>query len=208
MTFGVDTFGRLGHAAETLVLDATEYDVAGTGGPIYVKWYASSQSYWWDGSKVGLGRGYRDSGYASASGIANWLSNTLSYTKGKNIEFLTLGPSDTDQPIDCEMFAWGSWSDWSDCADGQQIRTRTRAVKTPAANGGTACPTDLEETESRACTGDDADTDTDTDTDGTITSQTGNGTVVTTTTTTPTMPTWAIPAGITAVALVAIIALK
>jgi hypothetical protein len=131
MTFGVDTFGRLGHAAETLVLDATEYDVAGTGGPIYVKWYASSQSYWWDGSKVGLGRGYRDSGYASASGIANWLSNTLSYTKGKNIEFLTLGPSDTDQPIDCEMFAWGSWSDWSDCADGQQIRTRTRAVKTP-----------------------------------------------------------------------------
>jgi len=208
MTFGVDTFGRLGHAAETLVLGATDYDVTGDGGPVLVKWYSSTQSYWYDGSKVGLGRGYRDSGYASASGVANWLSNTLSYTKGKNIEFETLGPNDTDQPIDCEMFAWGSWSEWSDCADGQQIRTRTRAVKTPAAHGGTACPTDLEETESRACTNDDADTDTDTDTGGTITSQTGNGTVVTTTTT-PTMPTWAIPAaGIAAVALVAIIALK
>lgn len=203
MTFGVDTFGRLPHAAETLVLNATDYDVTGDGGPVLVKWYSSTQSYWYNGSKVGLGAGYRNSGYASASGIVNWLSNTLSYTKGKSIEFETLGPNDTDQPIDCEMFAWGSWSEWSDCADGQQIRTRTRSVKTPAAHGGTACPTDLEETESRACTGDDADTDT----DGTITSQTGTGTVVATTTT-PSMPEWAVPAGIGAVALVAILALK
>lgn len=201
MTFGVDPLGRLGYAAESLVLNATEFDVAGNDPTILVKWYASTNTYWY---KPPNKLTYLNSGHSSASRIVNWLSNVLTLTKGKSIEFKSLGPNDTDQPIDCEMFAWGSWSNWSDCADGQQIRTRTRAVKTPAANGGTACPTDLEQTESRACdssTDDGADTDTDTDTDiDPIKSLEPEAS--------PSLPSWAIPAGVGGAVLILILALK
>lgn len=213
MTFGMDPFGRLAHAAESLVLDATEYDVDGTDkDAVEVKWYDTKQSYYWRlPSNTFLSR-YRDSGHSSAAGIVDWLRNTLSYTKGKSIKFVSLSGPDSGKPIDCEMFAWGSWSDWSGCADGQQIRTRTRAVKTRAYNGGAACPTDLEQTESRSC---DSSTDDDTDTgddgtDGPIVIPptdplAGDGTA---TTTTPSLPNWAVPAGIGAVALITILALK
>jgi len=222
MTFGVDPFGRLAHAAESLVLDATEYDVDGTDkDTVEVKWYDTKQSYFWRLPSNTLMSSWRDSGYSSAAGIVDWLQNTLSFTKEKSIKFVSLSGPDSGKPIDCEMFAWGSWSDWSQCANGQQIRTRTRAVKTRAYNGGAACPTDLEQTESRSCddgTDDDADngddgTDDDTDTgdDGTvgpITHPPDDPLAGGSTPTTPATPNWAVPAGITAVALVAILALK
>lgn len=56
-------------------------------------------------------------------------------------------------PVNCEVTEWGQWSTCSKpCGGGTQTRTRT--VKTPAANGGTACPTDLSQTQvcnSQAC---------------------------------------------------------
>lgn len=47
------------------------------------------------------------------------------------------------QPVNCVVSAW---SDWGPCVNG--IRTRTRTVITPPANGGAACPP---LTESQAC---------------------------------------------------------
>ena len=97
MTFGVDPLGRLGYAAESLVLNATEFDVAGNDPTILVKWYASTNTYWY---KPPNKLTYLNSGHSSASRIVNWLSNVLTLTKGKSIEFKSLGPNDTDQPID------------------------------------------------------------------------------------------------------------
>lgn len=139
----------------------TSKDVSADAGKdtVEVKWYANSGKYWWNRSAVGYS-GYVSTGKTSADAVSNWLRNTLSATQGMGVKFLSLAPHDTVQPIDCEMFAWGSWSnwsEWSDCVDGSQLRTRTktRSAKTPAANGGTACPTDLEqtETETQTCGG-------------------------------------------------------
>lgn len=139
----------------------TSKDVGANAGKgvVSVKWYANSGKYFWDRSSIGMS-GYASTGSTSADSVTNWLRNTLNATKGMGVKFLSLAPHDTAQPIDCEMFAWGSWSnwsEWSDCVDGSQLRTRTktRAAKTPAANGGAACPTDLEqtETETQTCGG-------------------------------------------------------
>ena len=165
MTFGhgsFDNFAASPFAAETHYFAAdTSKDVEPDTGKatVNVKWYANSGKYFWDRSAIGYS-GYASTGKSSAAAVSNWLRNTLSYTKGMGVTFLTLAPHDTAQPIDCEMFNWGSWSvwsEWSDCADGTQTRTRskTRSAKTPAANGGVACPTDLEktETETQSCEG-------------------------------------------------------
>ncbi len=131
----------------------TSKDVPADAGKetIEVKWYDNAGKSFWDRSTIGY-QGYASTGKTSADAVASWLRNTLSATRGMGVKFLSLAPHDTAQPIDCEMFAWGSWSnwsEWSDCQDGTQTRTRTktRSVKTAAANGGTACPTDLEQTE-------------------------------------------------------------
>ena len=68
----------------------------------------------------------RSTGKTSADAVASWLRNTLSATRGMGVKFLSLAPHDTAEPIDCEMFAWGSWSnwsEWSDCVDNTQTRT-------------------------------------------------------------------------------------
>lgn len=96
--------------------------------------------------------------------------------------------------VACTVSEWSEWSEWAACVDGKEIRTRTREITRQPAAGGQECPA-LTETEERDCT-----------TGGTTT-------VITplaggTTPATPAMPTWAVPAGIGAVALVAILALK
>ena len=123
---------------------------------VEVKCYDNAGKYYWDRSVIGY-QGYASTGKTSADAVASWLRNTLSATRGMGVKFLSLAPHDTAEPIDCEMFAWGSWSnwsEWSDCVDNTQTRTRTktRSVKTAAANGGTACPTDLEQTETETQT--------------------------------------------------------
>ena len=131
----------------------TSKDVPADAGKetVEVKWYDNAGKYYWDRSVIGQS-GSVSTGKTSADAVSSWLRNTLSATRGMGVKFLSLAPHDTAEPIDCEMFAWGSWSnwsEWSDCQDGTQTRTRTktRSVKTAAANGGTACPTDLEQTE-------------------------------------------------------------
>lgn len=48
-------------------------------------------------------------------------------------------------PVNCETTPWTEWSTCSaQCGGGRQ--TRSRSIITPAAHGGTACPTDLVET--------------------------------------------------------------
>lgn len=93
--------------------------------------------------------------------------------------------------VACIVSEWSDWSEWAACVDGKEIRTRTREITRQPAGGGQECPA-LTETEERDCT-----TTTDT-------IQIAGGS----TPATPTMPTWAVPAGIGAVALVAILALK
>ena len=166
MTFGHGSFDNF--AASPYFAADTQYFAADTSkdvqpdagkGTVNVKWYANSGKYFWDRSSIGM-TGYASTGSTSADSVTNWLRNTLNATKGMGVTFLSLAPHDTSEPIDCEMFAWGSWSvwsEWSDCADGTQTRTRskTRSAKTPAANGGTPCPTDLEisETDTQTCGG-------------------------------------------------------
>ena len=54
-------------------------------------------------------------------------------------------PSTVPVPVNCEMYDWGTPTTCSKtCGGGTQ--TRTRSVKTPPSNGGTACPTNLVET--------------------------------------------------------------
>ena len=49
-------------------------------------------------------------------------------------------------PVDCVMGEWGSWSECSEtCGSGTQDRTRT--IVTQAANDGTACPSNLTQTQ-------------------------------------------------------------
>lgn len=61
-------------------------------------------------------------------------------------------------PVACEVSSWSAWQpvgSWSACSGGVQTRTerRTRTILVPPSNGGTACPTPLEETRtvSQAC---------------------------------------------------------
>lgn len=52
-------------------------------------------------------------------------------------------------PVDCVVSDWSPWSDWSAWAPispttEQRTHTRTRTVLTPATNGGSACPAQIE----------------------------------------------------------------
>ena len=160
MTFGMDPFGRLAHAAESLVFGATDFDIDKKNpifGTVAVKWVDSTQTYHY--KAFGMDD-WADTGKSSASDVKNSTTETKvgsithsvasKMSAGQGLEFETLSPADS--PV--------------------------------------VDPDDDD--------GDDTDTDTDADTgdDGTAT------------TTTPSMPNWAVPAGITAVALVAILALK
>ena len=117
-----------------------------------MKWNDNAGKYVWH--RTAIGRTGWATLYSTADAVINWIRNTNSLTSGMGVNFLSLAPSDTTQPIDCEMFAWGSWrvwSDWSDCVDGTQTRTRTktRSSKRSAAHGGTPCPTDLVQTDTQ-----------------------------------------------------------
>merc|ERR1719238_123304 len=54
----------------------------------------------------------------------------------------------TGTPVDCVASQWGAWSA---CVVGSTQQTRSRAVITPSANGGTPCPTQLTQTRSSVC---------------------------------------------------------
>jgi hypothetical protein len=152
MTFGHGVFDRM--SADTIFRAETpesgrdtSYDISGTD-PVDVHWYSSTQSYWWNRSKCSDEyTGRLKSTFSSATDIADWLNGTLNCTKGKGVKFMTLGPNDTSDPIDCIMFNWSydEWSEWSKCtySNGawRQKRTRlaTRSAKTYPANGGEPC---------------------------------------------------------------------
>jgi len=99
--------------------------------------------------------------------------------------------------VACTVSEWSDWSEWAACVDGKETRTRTREITRQPEAGGQECPA-LTETEERDCT-----------VDG------GGTTIVTTdplaggtTPTTPAMPTWAVPAGIGAIVLVALVSMS
>ena len=107
-----------------------------------------------------------------------------------------------DADVACLVSDWSDWTEWAACANNKETRTRTREITRQQANAGQACPA-LIETEERDCT-----------TGG----GSGGGFIIDETTpvdplsgggTPPTtgLPTWAIPAGIGAVALVIITSL-
>ena len=58
-------------------------------------------------------------------------------------------------PINCEVSEWSEWSNFGSCSKtcggGKQQQERTRSITTNAANGGTACPTNLRETKEIDC---------------------------------------------------------
>ena len=107
-----------------------------------------------------------------------------------------------DADVACLVSDWSDWTEWAACANNKETRTRTREITRQQANAGQACPA-LTETEERDCT-----------TGG----GSGGGFIIDETipvdplsggSAPPTtgLPTWAIPAGIGAVALVIITSL-
>ncbi len=54
----------------------------------------------------------------------------------------------TTEPVNCVVGEWGPWSEWMPISPTVESRMRTRAIVTPPANGGAACPS-LTETETR-----------------------------------------------------------
>jgi hypothetical protein len=107
-----------------------------------------------------------------------------------------------DADVACLVSDWSDWTEWAACANNKETRTRTREITRQQANAGQACPA-LTETEERDCT-----------TGG----GSGGGGIIDETipvdplsggSAPPTtgLPTWAIPAGIGAVALVIIASL-
>ncbi len=96
--------------------------------------------------------------------------------------------------VACTVSEWSDWSEWAACVDGKETRTRTREITRQPAGGGQECPA-LTETEERDCTGDPTIITTDPLAGGT-------------TPTTPALPTWAVPAGIGAIVLVALVSMS
>merc|ERR1719326_2066777 len=54
-------------------------------------------------------------------------------------------------PVDCVVSQWTGWGQCS-TSGGEGSRTKTRSIETEAADGGVACPSEEELTETEACT--------------------------------------------------------
>ena len=112
-----------------------------------------------------------------------------------------------DADVACLVSDWSDWTEWAACANNKETRTRTREITRQQANAGQACPA-LIETEERDCTtgggsGGGFIIDETTPVDPLSGGTAPGGSAPPTTG----LPTWAIPAGIGAVALVIIASL-
>jgi hypothetical protein len=106
--------------------------------------------------------------FCTSNATCNWNANNVRWKRPRDVvaaDFLSLcggnrnsGDNCTPQffqrgivlpppvnPVNCVVSEWSEWvaGEWSQCASGQQTRqeSRTRAVLTPASNGGSSCPT-------------------------------------------------------------------
>jgi len=154
------------------------------------------------------------SSWSSWSGWTDCVGGKQTRTKTRTVETPAQNGGRCDWPLSdsqersctvegvvaCLVSDWSEWSEWAACVDGKETRTRTREVTRQPANDGEACP-DLLETEERDCTTGGGGGGI---IDGTtpVNPLSGGGTTQATG-----LPTWAIPVGLGAVALVIVASL-